>query len=55
MTATVLNQLGEIIYTQSGITGRQMQIDISRYSAGAYTLKLETESGFASKKIIVVK
>lgn len=55
VTATVLNQLGEIIYTQSGITGRQMQIDISRYSAGAYTLKLETESGFASKKIIVVK
>ena len=54
MTAIVINQLGEIIYSQSGITGSQMQIDISRYPAGTYTLELETNSGFASKMIIVM-
>lgn len=51
----VLNQLGEVIYSTKETIGNQFQIDISKYPSGTYTLKLESDVGFASKKIIVMK
>ena len=54
VNVNVLNALGEIVYTENGLTGNQLQIDLSKYPAGIYTLKLETEFGSASKQLTIL-
>lgn len=55
MSVSVVNLLGEIIYNRIESVNNQVIIDLTNYPAGTYTLKLETEKGFASKKLIIVK
>ncbi len=55
MKFTILNNLGEIIYDHVATGGNQQQIDISDYAAGTYTLKIISENGFATKKLVIVK
>ncbi len=52
---SVLNVLGDIIYENKQTAGGQLTIDLTHQPAGTYTLKLKTEKGFASKKIIIIK
>ena len=55
MKFTILNNLGEIIYENVLAVGNQQQIDISDYAAGTYILKIVSENGFATKKLVIVE
>lgn len=54
VNVNVVNALGEIVFNENDLTGTQLQIDLSGYPAGIYTLKLETNYGSATKQLTIL-
>lgn len=54
VNVNVVNALGEIVFNEYGLTGNQLQIDLSGYPAGVYTLRLETDRGSATKQLTIL-
>ena len=54
---TLSNMLGQTVYTIKGkkISSDKMEIDISGFSSGVYTLKIKIEDGEVNKKFTVVR
>jgi hypothetical protein len=57
-TVTVRNALGQIVYTKQASLNEgatTLQVDLSAYSDGIYTVSVTTNSGSFVKKLTVTK
>ena len=50
----IYNSLGQCIYSESGFNRQiKKEVDISKYGKGAYLLKIKTNSGIETKKLLI--
>jgi hypothetical protein len=52
---TVLNMLGQVMYSQKAMNNQKHHLDLSGYAAGIYTVRILTDKGFAVRKFEIVK
>lgn len=59
-SATVIEQIvvrdvsGSVLHTQA-MSATDVQLDVSRYTAGIYTLTIQTREGVSTKRVVVVE
>lgn len=51
----ISDDLGRIIYNENALASGQMQLDISGYPAGSYTMKVITGNEYATKQIVIIE
>lgn len=52
---TVLNILGQVMYSEKATNNEKHQLDLSRYASGVYTVRILTDKGFVVRKFEIVK
>lgn len=52
---TVVNAIGQVVYTQNNINDNVITLNTQQYAAGMYIVTVKSESGISTKRISIVK
>lgn len=54
-TVTVVNTLGQTIYTNNAVNAESFQLNTQNYASGMYIVTIKTDNGISTKRFSVVK